>query len=173
MDQLPVRFNPAELSRAGRKAQISLPVSHFSRFAAILADESGDVTVEVAFGFTEDRMVRATGSTQTSGVKMTCERCQQVMNREGSGKFELAFIASEEDAAELPETLDPVIIGESEEIDVVSFIEDELILQLPSRAVHNSESDCDPAVIAALAGEKQTPTDTHSPFEGLDKLLKK
>ena len=173
MEQLPVRFNPAELARSGRVAQISLPVSHFSRFAAILEDESADVNLQVTFGFTEDRLPKAQGSTRASQLKMTCQRCQQVMDAEVGGEFELVFIASEADAAELPEHLDPVVIGDSEDIDVVAFIEDELILQLPTRVVHKSESECDPAVIAALAGEKQTPTDTHSPFEGLDKLLKK
>jgi len=58
------------------------------------------------------------------------------MEAEVSGEFELVFIASEDDAAELPEHLDPVVIGDSEDIGVVEFIEDELILQLPTRVVH-------------------------------------
>ena len=48
MEQLPVRFNPADLARSGRATRTTLPVSHFSRFAAILADESGDVDIEIA-----------------------------------------------------------------------------------------------------------------------------
>lgn len=186
MDQLPVRFNPAELARYRRTAQITLPVSHFSRLAAILADDSGSVSVEVTFGFTEDRLPVANGS-QTSRVKMTCQRCQQAMQVELTGSFSLVFVASEEAAAELPESLDPVILGRqqtdenqpaegkagNDEIHVVEFLEDELILHLPTRVVHKNEQECDPAVIAALSGNEHTPTDTHNPFAGLDDLLKK
>ena len=171
MDQLPARFNPAELARSGRATQTTLPVSHFSRFAAILADDSGDVAIEATFGWTDDKMLVANG-TQTSQVKMTCQRCQSVLASEISSQFSLVFVAQEADAEDLPDHLDPVIIGDSEDIHVVDFIEDELILQIPSRVVHEDESDCDPAVIAALSGGKEAPAKTHNPFKGLDDLLK-
>lgn len=172
MDQLPARFNPAELARSGRAAQTTLPVSHFSRFAAILADNSGDVEIRTTFGWTDDKHLIANG-TQTCVVNMTCQRCQRVLQAQLSSEFSLVFVAQEEDADALPEHLDPVIIGENEEIHVVDFIEDELILQIPSRVVHEDESDCDPAVIAALSGGQEKPAKTHNPFAGLDDLLKK
>lgn len=170
MDQLPARFNPAELARSGRANHITLPVSHFSRFAAILADDSGDVTIEASFSWTEDKLLVASG-TLGSQVKMTCQRCQRMMSAELSSDFSLVFVADEEKAEDLPENLDPVIIGEGDEIGVIEFIEDELILQIPSRVVHQDESECDPAVIAALAGGKESPAKTHNPFKGLDKLM--
>ena len=172
MDQLPARFNPAELARSGRAAQTILPVSHFSRFAAILADDSGNVEIKATFGWTDDKQLFATG-TQTCLVKMTCQRCQRVLQTQLSSEFLLVFVAQEADAEELPEHLDPVIIGDNEDIHVVEFIEDELILQIPSRVVHEDESDCDPAVIAALSGGQEQPAKTHNPFAGLDDLLKK
>ena len=170
MDQLPARFNPAELARSGRANHITLPVSHFPRFAAILADDSGNVALEVTFGWSEDKNLVATGA-QTSQVKMTCQRCQKILPAQLSSEFSLVFVAAEADAEELPEDLDPVIIGDSEDIHVVEFIEDELILQIPSRVVHTDESECDPAVIAALSGKQEVPAGTHNPFKGLDKLL--
>ncbi len=170
MDQLPARFNPAELARSGRANHTTLPVSHFSRFAAILADDSGSVELEVTFGWSEDKNLVANG-TQTSQVKMTCQRCQRVLSADLSSEFSLVFVAGDEDAELLPEELDPVIIGDSEDIQVVDFIEDELILQIPSRVVHEDETDCDPAVIAALSGGQEVPAKTHNPFKGLDKLL--
>jgi len=170
MDQLPARFNPAELARSGRANRTTLPVSHFTRFAAILADDSGDVEIEVMFGWTDDKNLVANGA-QTSRVKMTCQRCQKILSAELSSDFSLVFVAEEADAEALSEDLDPVIIGNSEDIHVVDFIEDELILQIPSRVVHSDESDCDPAVIAALSGGQEEPAKTHNPFKGLDKLL--
>ena len=171
MDQLPARFNPAELARSGRATQTTLPVSHFSRFAAILADDSGEVEIQAAFAWTEDKRLVANGN-QTCQVNMTCQRCQRVLQSQLSSEFSLVFVAQESDAEDLPEDLDPVIIGDSEDISVVEFIEDELILQIPSRVVHRDESDCDPAVIAALSGGQEKPAKTHNPFKGLDDLLK-
>ncbi len=171
MDQLPVRFNPAELARSGRATRTTLPVSHFSRFAAILADDSGSVEIEATFDWTNDKQLVANGS-QTCQVNMTCQRCQRDLSLQLSSEFSLVFVAEEADAEDLAEHLDPVIIGESDEITVVDFIEDELILQIPSRVVHEDETDCDPAVIAALAGGQETPVKTYNPFKGLDDLLK-
>ena len=126
--------------------------------------------VEVTFGWTEDKHLVANGA-QTSQVKMTCQRCQRDLPAVLTSKFSLVFVAGEADAEELPEDLDPVIIGDSEDIHVVDFIEDELILQIPSRVVHMDESECDPTVIAALSGGQDQPAKTHNPFKGLDKLL--
>ena len=103
---------------------------------------------------------------------MTCQRCQRDLRSTISSDFSLVFVALEADAEDLPDDLDPVIIGDSEDITVVDFIEDELILQIPSRVVHEDESDCDPAVIAALSGGQEMPAKTHNPFAGLDDLLK-
>ena len=171
MDQLPARFNPAELARSGRATRTRLPVSHFSRFAAILADGSGEVEIEATFGWNDEKRLVANGQ-QKSQVNMTCQRCQAVLTRQLSSEFSLVFVAVEADAEELPDEIDPVVIGESEDINVVDFIEDELILQIPTRVVHEDESDCDPAVIAALSGVHPPPAKTHNPFKGLDDLLK-
>ncbi len=175
MDHLPVRFNPAELARSGRATRITLPVSHFSRFAATLADDSGDVVIDATFGWTQDRLPVATGS-QTSKINVTCQRCQQPMASEITSQFTLVFIAAESDASELPDDIDPVVMGDNEDIHVVDFIEDELILHLPVRVVHEVESECDPTVLAVLGGEKSDEKDasagTHNPFKGLDELLK-
>lgn len=178
MDQLPARFNPTELARSGRAAQITLPVSHFPRFSATLADDSGDVVINATFGWTDDRMPMATGL-QTSTVKLTCQRCQKTLVRELSSRFSLVFIATEADAEELADAIDPVVMNDSDDIHVVDFIEDELILQLPVRVVHENETECDPEILAALEGgevqvdDSGATTKTHNPFAGLDDLLKK
>ena len=172
MDQLPVRFSPAELARAGHTSKITLPVSHFTRFVAILAEDVGDVTIQAKFEHSEDGLIVATGD-HACKVSLICQRCLQPVPTELSSKFSLVFIRQESEAADLPDELDPVLIGDDGEIHVVDFIEDELILQLPTRVVHEKESDCDPAVIAAVTGSQNEPEKTHSPFAGLQDLLKK
>lgn len=171
MDQLPVRFSPAELARAGHTSEITLPVSHFTRFAATLADDDGNVMIQAKFGRSADKLIVATGN-HSCTVNLICQRCLQPVSTELSSKFSLVFIRQESEATELPDELDPVLIGDDGEIHVVDFIEDELILQLPSRVVHENESDCDPAVIAAVTSTQNKPEKTHSPFAGLQDLLK-
>lgn len=171
MEQLPVKFSPAELARAGRPAHISLPVSHFPRFSATLADESGTVDIEVKFGRSETGLITATGK-QSSAVNMICQRCTKHVALELGNDFELVFVKTEEDAEALPDSLDPVVIGEEDEIAVVDFIEDELILQLPTRVVHEDEQQCDADVIAALSSKPTGSTKTHNPFSGLGDMMK-
>ena len=110
MDQLPARFNPAELARFGRATRTTLPVSHFSRFTAILADGSGEVEIETSFGWTADKRPVAKGSLACQ-VKMTCQRCQRDLQSTLSSDFSLVFVAQEADAEDLPDDLDPVILS--------------------------------------------------------------
>jgi len=170
MDQLPVKFSPAELARAGRSAHISLPVSHFPRFSATLADDSGTVDIEVKFGRSEAGFITAIGK-QGSAVNLICQRCTKPVEVESASDFALAFVKTEDDAEGLPDSLDPVLIGEEDEIAVVDFIEDELILQLPTRVVHRDEKQCDADVIAALSNKPESKTKTHNPFSGLGDLM--
>jgi len=89
------------------------------------------VEVEATFSWTEDRKLVANGK-QTSRISLTCQRCQGILHRQLASEFCLVFVAGEAEAEELPDEHDPVIIGESEDIHVVDFIEDELMFPVSS-----------------------------------------
>lgn len=168
---LPSRFNPAELARSKQSGKLILPVTHFKRFSAMLANAGGEVVAQAKFDLNETKHATAVGSLHTS-VNVTCQRCMQEMKIDLAGDFGFIFVTSEEEANELEDDFDPVLVDDRNEINSVDFLEDELILQLPLRTVHDNEQECDPAVIEAVESAQQGPAKTHNPFSGLDKLLK-
>lgn len=169
---LPSSFNPAELARSKQSGKLALPVTHFKRFSAMLANTSGEVVAQAKFELNETRHATAAGTLQTS-VNVVCQRCMQEMKMDLSASFSFIFVASEEEANDVEDDYDPVLVDNRNEITSVNFLEDELILQLPLRIVHDSEEQCDPSVIQAVTTAEQTgPAKTHNPFSGLDKLLK-
>ena len=130
-NSLPSRFNPAELARSRQKSQLALPVSNFKRFSALLANAEGDVVAQAQFELNDARQATASGSLRTT-VNVTCQRCMQTMVIELSDNFAFVFVDDEDQANEVEDDYDPVLLDDRSEIEAVDFIEDELILQLLS-----------------------------------------
>jgi len=170
--RLPSRFNPVEFARNGEAGQFVLPVSHFKRFCALLSDDRGEVMAQANFYIGEGKKPIAKGRLDTK-VCMVCQRCMKPMTIDISCEFVLAFVSTEDQAAELSESVDPVLMNEHNEIQAIDFLEDELILQLPMSSMHASISQCDASAVTSITGSQQTePAKTHKPFSELGKLLK-
>lgn len=170
---LPSPFCPAELARTRQSGRLSIPVSHFKRFAALLANDSGDVSAEARFAIAEGGEILAEGNLRTK-VFITCQRCMGPAQIEIDCGFKFAFVEDEKIVLALEDEYDPVVLDGQKEIEAVDFLEDELILQLPARLVHTDETKCDPTTLDAVkTAEGGVTAKTHNPFSGLDELLKK
>ncbi len=170
MDSLPSRFKPAELARSGRHCNISLTVSHFKRFSGLLASEQGQVDAVVRFSM-QGSQAMAKGSLSTT-VELQCQRCLEPVSTDISAEFAFGFIDDESGADSLSAELDPVLVDENGETGAVEILEDELILQVPARVVHEDEHKCNPAVIEAVTTASTVDTNKHNPFSDLGELLK-
>ncbi|OED38264.1 hypothetical protein AB833_20120 [Chromatiales bacterium (ex Bugula neritina AB1)] len=170
---LPSRFKPADLAQRKYSGNLTLPVSHFKRFSALLADNTGEVRAAARFFVGENLQINSVGSLQVT-VNVACQRCMKAMPLKINSDFSFAFVEDENSAVFQEETYDPLLLDEHREISAVDFLEDELILQLPLRQVHDDEQACDNTVIEAVtSAETIGPAKTHNPFSDLDKLLKK
>lgn len=171
-NRLPSRFNPAALGRTATDCSLELPVSHFTRFASMLMDDSGEVRANVRFEIGQDNVVVASGRIQAQ-VKLTCQRCLGAMAYHIETGFRFGFSDSEAAADELPEALDPVLVDEKGDVHVIDMFEDELILQLPLSTLHAEGEQCVPlqrtveSSTDAKGGQK-----THQPFSDLGNMLK-
>lgn len=76
-------------------------------------------------------------------IELQCQRCLGNYIHRTETNFKFAFAANEITAELLPDTMDPVLLDEEGNIAVVDMFEDELLLRLPSHAVHIEESQCD------------------------------
>lgn len=171
---IPARFNPDILARDTTRYGAEIPLEKFTRLGECLVKREGDMagTVSVELSFTRRKdLVLANGQYSTS-YSLQCQRCLGYMMLPIAATFELTFVENEAAALELPDAMDPVILDEHGNIDVVDMLEDELLLQLPVVARHEEgSSDCSAElVMEEVDAEPAEPT--RRPFEALKNLKK-
>ncbi len=121
--------------RAHIGAQISL--TELNRITESLVDKSGDVVVDLDFGVDDQGIKIITGSLEAL-VKVNCQRCLQAMSVSVCCDVSLGIVWDEAQAASLPKSLDPFIVGE-EPVDLRDIVEDELLLSLPFVSYHEPQ----------------------------------
>jgi uncharacterized protein len=100
-------------------------------------------------------------------ARLECQRCMQPLDLPLHAKTRVALADSEEQVAQVPEDLEPVLAAGGR-ISIGQLIAEELLLSLPLVPLHEGEGDCAAAPEAAVsAGE------THRPFAQLADLLKR
>jgi len=94
---------------------------------------------------------------------MQCQRCLEPMQFEVDEAFEFVFAKTEEEAHQVPERFDPVVLDDSGQIHVVDLFEDELILYLPTVARHETEAQCEASGYILFIDDANTEsTDEHN-----------
>ncbi len=109
------------------------------RFRALLAGGDGIIRAELAFSRDEENryLVRVAVN---ADVTVTCQRCLEAMPIEVHAENTLAVVWTDEQAAQLPRQLDPLIVS-GEICQLWELVEEELILSLPAFSYHETE-DC-------------------------------
>ena len=119
------------------------PVSRMQRLSGLLADDSGEVEVDLRFQVDEQHRRLITGRVRTQ-VNVTCQRCLASMPLTLDEALQMAVVASEAIGLRLPEEIDPWIAGD-EPLPLPQLLEEQLILALPLVSRHD-EGLCRPAV---------------------------
>jgi len=134
---LPKKVEPRKLAERDVVFAGQAPISGMPRLASNLVTDNGSIDVEIRFAKDEQNLCTLTGSAHGS-VSMTCQRCLEPVSVEVDARFNLAVTLSDEQAKHLPRNYDPLII-ETDEIELLPIIEDELMLSLPLVPYHD---DC-------------------------------
>jgi len=165
---LPKRVDPRKFAEREAKVEGIASVSAMPRLASLLADGTGDVLVSLQFAVDEQRLRTVSGSARGT-VTQTCQRCLEPVSIEVEANVNLALALTEEQAKNLPRYYDPLIV-EAEEIELLSLVEDELILSLPLVAYHD---DCSIQTSFGDADEAARTQETKpNPFSVLAALKK-
>lgn len=124
-----------------------------SFFASDPGDNSGELA-NSASGIQGSKTERAaatpiiTASGEFQAVlDLQCQRCLGTCRHEITTSFRFAFAANELTADLLPDSYDPVLLDEDGHLDGVGMFEDELLLRLPTHAMHADLKDCDQAEV--------------------------
>jgi uncharacterized protein len=155
------------LARSAASIEREFPVAGFARLLDRLAEPAGQANVRAEF--------RLAGRWPTArlavgaDVVLTCQRCLGPVRRALASESRVVF--AEEGAPELPEGHEPVG-GDPHRVDLVTLVEDELLLALPIIPQHDAGEAC------TLPGGEGSDTDAadtaemRRPFAGLRDLLK-
>lgn len=136
---LPSQMDVRKLAVKGVEISATTPVSRLPRIVDLLADDGGSIEVALQFYIDEQRFRRIDGQL-TGCLDVICQRCLQPMPVQVDTQFKLGIVWSEDNAASLPQSLEPLIVGE-ELVDLADIVSEELILSLPYVSYHD-EADC-------------------------------
>jgi uncharacterized protein len=139
------------------------------RFRALLASDDGEIDVNLTFSRDEENrfLVRVVIAAE---VALTCQRCLEKMSSRLAIDSTLAIVFSDEQAAQLPRHLDPLVIA-GEEADLWELVEEELILALPAFSYHDTAA-CREKLAGYAGGNSVEATEDRrpNPFDVLAQL---
>ncbi len=167
--QLPSRVEPYKLAARRERLEGLVALDKLPRLAEEAGDQTGDCHVVLEFGVDAQGRREIRGHLQAT-LALACRRCLVPLNQDVSSEFLLGMISDEALAAELPASHEPVLV-ENEQLDLLTVVEDELILSLP-QVVYHDEADCHVSadqLVSKTDGEAQAAPATN-PFAVLNVL---
>lgn len=132
-------INPVQLAALNEEIQGQLPLQQCERLDSLMIESGGSVDFSLQF-MHDDAMRTIVRMRVQAECIVECGRCLQPMSHPITHSVELAIVANNDEAAELPDCYEPLLLAESN-VDLVTLIEDELLLNLPVMPSH-SEGAC-------------------------------
>ncbi|WP_089703038.1 YceD family protein [Vreelandella arcis] len=137
--QIPSRVEPYKLAARREKLEGLVALDKLPRLAEETGHQSGDCQVVLEFGVDTQGRREIRGHLQAT-LALPCRRCLEPLSQDVTSDFLLGMVADESLASELPASHEPVLV-ENEQLDLLTVVEDELILSLP-QVVYHDESEC-------------------------------
>ncbi|MFE8071543.1 YceD family protein [Marinobacteraceae bacterium S3BR75-40.1] len=174
--ELPASVDPYKLTEQDAKVAGKVPVARLTRLEPLLASV-GEETVDVSLHFTRDaENRRILAGHLDAEVQVICQRCLETMGQKVESEFQLAVVASEEMAKQLPSWLEPLEM-DGESVNLWSVVEDEMLLAMPPFPAHDLSQCPAAATLEAYAPpEEEEPaeeSERENPFKVLQKLKAK
>ncbi|EKD55288.1 MAG: hypothetical protein ACD_60C00017G0005 [uncultured bacterium] len=169
-DHLPLKVDPYRFADNGIRLDGVLWVKEMQRFSASLSDDSGEVSVQMAFEI-DEQGIRYLKGHLAALVMLQCQRCLDPFKHEIISNFLLGIVHTTEEAEELPNRYDPLIVVDDTLI-LRDMIEEELIISLPIVAMHHTK-DCNAEKLRDLDAHRNSVIERENPFKVIELLRKK
>ncbi|MEW5755930.1 MAG: YceD family protein [Pseudomonadota bacterium] len=169
--RLPKFIEPLRLARDGGHLQGQLPLHGMTRLAESVEAVQGEARIDLQFGV-DEAGVRTLQGTIQAEVQQICQRCMAPMTVTLNAEVSIGIVRSPEEAQELPELLEPMILETADPISLADLAEDELILALPIAPMHGAGEKC-VGLDEYRSDEKATVVEKPNPFAVLAGLKKK
>ncbi len=168
--RLPLRFDPFRLAAQHARLQGLISMGPMGRLRAAAMEPLGaDASVVVEFSIRPSRVVLMTGELKAR-LRTVCQRCLGELVIQVERPIELAMVRSDAEALRIQNELESYLVSD-DSVFTQDLVEDELLLALPTIAVHEDPAQCDAAMLEWLAngtrdGSVQAP---ENPFAVLKK----
>ncbi len=137
-DPLPTKIDVRKLAVKDAEINSNFAPGIMPRLMSLLTNDEGLITANLHFYIDTERKRRVDGKVNAK-VNMVCQRCLDPVTVEVVSEFALAIIWTDEQAKQLPESLEPLIVGE-EPKNLTDIVEEELILTLPIVSYHDEDN---------------------------------
>ena len=166
--RLPHQIDPFRLAEAGAQLSGNLPLRQFSRLRELLAEDGGEIAVQLDFEVDELGVPVVLGKVSAT-LSLMCQRCLGAYTFPVDAKIALAWVKTAQEADKLPLRYEPYVVEQTPLL-LNDVIEDELLLALPQIPMHEA-ADC-PASKLLKQHKKVTeePEQKANPFAVLSKL---
>ncbi len=162
-EPLPTTLDIRKAAARGVSIGGVLKVLDLQRFRPLLASDEGVIQAQFAFSRDEENRFLVT-LTVGVDVQVICQRCLEPMTTHLASENTLALVGNDEQAAQLPRHLEPLIV-EGEFSNLRDMVEDELILAMPPFSYHDLadckqiEAGLSPPPDDAVGGNRPNPFD--------------
>jgi uncharacterized protein len=140
---IPPHVDPRKLADRGVTLEGEMPLASFERLCDPLADNAGTVHAKLVFERDERRAVTIHSELEVE-VKMVCQRCLELVALPIRSECHYAVVKEGADTQSLPKGYDVLEVGE-DPLDLMTLVEDELLLALPIVPAHAPEECQQPA----------------------------
>ena len=137
--QIPSRVEPYKLAARHERLEGTVALDTLARLAEEAGPQTGECHVVLVFAVNAQGRREIRGHLQAE-LSLACRRCLEPMLETVESHFLLGMISDEALAGELPASHEPVLV-ENEQLDLLTVVEDELILSLP-QVIYHDEQDC-------------------------------
>lgn len=161
---LPLILNPKKLAERNVEYSGRLAGKLFERFNNDELGELSPVDVKLHF-FTDEQGFRVIKGSAKTSVALTCQRCLQIVDKPIKTSWLLAVVKTEEHVEKLPTAYEPYFQLDAK-MPLEAMVEEELLLALPSIAVHD---ECEPI---EFTQEELVVEEKPNPFAVLESLKK-
>lgn len=173
---------PRKLCNRNASINSTLPLEKLQRLSEYLHDNQGQVEVSLSFDRDDAGFCYISGKVKAD-VNMQCQRCLKATAVDLESQVTVKVADSDEDVEQITQSSsDPlekleVILCDEGELDLLSLIEDELIMTLPIVASHESEECSDELNTLHDKVRQEQKSDDHSlgsktSIKGLEALEK-
>jgi uncharacterized protein len=136
---LPKESDVRKLVLKQAEFQSSFSAKHLVRFASATENDQACINVSLQFFLDEQKRYRLSGKVNCDTL-VICQRCLGPMPLTLSCEVDTIIVNDDEQAKQLPRSIEPLVVADGELIDLNEIVEDELLLNMPYAMLHEDET---------------------------------